>query len=60
MAVKESICTNCTKRNVCRFKDDFLVAIEAYENIRIPEIFSFKLECKEWDDFLAKHGMLKR
>lgn len=60
MAVKESICTNCTKRNVCKFKDDFLVAIEAYENIRIPEIFNFNLECKEWVDIHMKHGMLNR
>ncbi len=38
----------------------FWVAIEAYENIRIPEIFNFNLECKEWVDIHMKHGMLKR
>lgn len=60
MPTKETICTNCNKRNVCKFKDDFMVAVEAYQNIRIPDIFHFTLECREWVDSSFKHGTFKR
>lgn len=51
---KETACSKCTKRNVCKYKEDYLVAIEAYVHIKIPDLFSFKLDCRERDT--GQHG----
>lgn len=58
--VKETICSRCTKKNVCKFRDDYLVAMEAYEHIKIPDIFNFDLNCREREDSLASQGGFKR
>ena len=55
--VKETICSRCTKKTVCKFTDDYITAMEAYDHIKIPELFSFKLECRERED---SQGSFKR
>lgn len=42
--VKETMCTRCDHRNVCKFKEDYLKALELVKDI--PYEFSVSIICK--------------
>lgn len=48
MPVKETLCTNCVKRKVCKYVEDFEKLMKQADQIDVKEMFSVNTTCREW------------
>lgn len=46
--VKETLCSNCLKRNVCKYSEDFMILLKQTDMIDKKDIHSIDVKCAEW------------
>lgn len=46
--VKETLCSRCLKRQVCKYLEDFMALIKKTDMIDKNDIHSIEVKCAEW------------